>query len=282
MRRILALLLPIALLGGCLGGEMPGATPGGAAGVGTVSGIVTTEQGAPIEDASITIDGTTFGGGDAVTTSARTGADGRYSVRLPDGRYSVRGEIEIEYDGQTFVFPLAPKDGRADDQDSAAGAVEDLVWRTSGFRGGTLDRDDPGSYHGTYIEALSPFWYSLATGAPEHEEPPEGSVTTFTITPKGPAIDGSTPAPRTHSVTWPVWSPEPRYAKDVPVGIYEVSGSIALPDGTVLPLTLASEVHESGGASQFSEPAEAVEVRFLAHEYPLVGATEAAVYLVGW
>lgn len=286
MRRATLLLLPILLLAGCAGGDVPGMPGEGAAGpsggAGTASGTVTTEAGAPVEGAAITIQGTTYGGGDAVAMETRTDAQGRYAVRVPDGRYAVQGMIEVEYDGQTFLFRLAPEDGRADQQDAATGVVEDLVWRTTGFRGGTLDRDDPTSYHGTYVEALSPFWYSMETRAPEHEEPPEGSTTTFTFVAKEPAVDGTIPEPFSHSVTWPVWGPEARYAKDVKVGVYEVNGTIEMPDGTVFPLTLASEVHGSGEASRFSDPGATVEVRFLAHEAPLIGATEAAVYIVGW
>lgn len=311
---VLPLVLPLVLLAGCTDGTggppadgaadgttddapaggVKGATDddGGAAAspaapatttpkAGTASGRVTDAAGKPIEGAVIYVQGTTYEGGEEIELDARSKADGTYSLRLPPGRYHVFGDVNVDFQGETYSYDLLPKDGDDNDQDSDEGVVEDLVWRATGLRSPQLDEDDESSYIGASIQVWSPYWYQFDTGDGSGQpDIPDGSVTTLTLTPKGPAIDGTTPKPKVASIEWP--SPAVHAFMDIPVGVYALTGTITLPDGTEHPLTLSTYWRPYGGETE-SEPAStSPEVRFPPNEYPVSGAADANAYIIDW
>ncbi|WP_199188395.1 carboxypeptidase-like regulatory domain-containing protein [Deinococcus arcticus] len=235
---------------------------------GYVTGLVLDTQGRPLAGAEVFIVGTTFNQGQRTSFTAVTQANGTYSLRVPDGRYSARASVKRNLGGATFVLPLHPESGSLNTEvDSSEGGNLNFRWRLSGAKpGGGRDWDDfygaslDFSYCGLPAKAYCDERYSA--GVPTAA--PEGSTVTLTFTPQGQLIDGTAgkPVVMTFKVAplappggYPYTDPNgggrttlgqgwPYHSfdfNDLPLGVYTLTAVATTPDGRRVPLKLGLE-----------------------------------------
>jgi hypothetical protein len=260
----LASLALVALIAsaGCDGssgaGQDPRTGPAGAAGPGggsepvpgsatrepgVIQGRITTLDGRPIEGAEVRIIGYTDAVGRQHDDLLVTAADGGYRAEVEDGLYEVSAEALLAFDGQVFRMPLHPADGGCDEEESAAGIVEDWVLRLAGERAclGTSDPAGEDAYYGAVVH-LSP---DLASSAPGD------GVIEVTFVPEVLA-DGSAGSPVVHTRTVAALTTTagPLEATgtlvDIPLGRYTVSATLRDATGTT-PLLVQSQDATSAG-----------------------------------
>ena len=174
---------------------------------GFVYGTVKDMAGKPLAGAVVFIDGV-YDNNMVLTTKS----DGAYRMRLPPGAYRVTATLEHEFDGQLFKVDLRPNTTDSFSYDD--GAVRNFTWALSGRK----VKPDMGEFGG--------FIY-VNIGSGEHFVEDTHNIT-YTLTPSGPLIDGSTGEvivrkggrPRTAD-----------YGKinDVPIGRYVITGVYAPP-----------------------------------------------------
>ncbi|MBI0444876.1 carboxypeptidase-like regulatory domain-containing protein [Deinococcus sp. DB0503] len=238
---------------------------------GFISGLVLDPQGRPLAGAEISIVGTTFTQGQRTSFTVQTKADGTYSVRVPDGRYHATATIVRELAGVSFRLPLHPESGSLNTEvDSSEGGNLNFRWRLTGKKpgGGNGYSDFYGasvllSYCGLPASAYCDARYSAITPGAA----PEGSTVTLTFTPQGRLIDGTPGKPVVYSFKVAPLSPPGGYPytnpngggrttlglgwpyhsqdfNDLPLGIYTLSATAALPDGRRIPLRLGLEEND--------------------------------------
>ncbi len=229
---------------------------------GYVSGVVLDTQGRPLAGARVYLSGTTFTQGQKTSFETVTKADGTYSLRVPDGRYSAKASQTVTFNGATYSFILYPLSGNPKTEvDSSEGGSLDFQWRLSGLSaysgaGATKPLDFYGasielSYCGLPAEAYCRSSYTdLTPGAA-----PAGSQISVTLTPTGPLVDGSAGKPVVFQ--FPVsplrpdypggvgggrlvlgqnWEYHSKDMNDIPLGTYMLSVTATLPDGRTQPL----------------------------------------------
>jgi hypothetical protein len=215
---------------------------------GYVQGRVTDSAGKPLAGVMIHIYGTTFAG-ENTRFERPTGADGRFSQRLPDGIYGVRAEYVFEGEAN-YTLALHPIDGiTAKRHDSEEGIAKDFVWLISGLRPGAT----PGE-PGTHNEPNKYYGGSLQISAYEDSSTPnppfaDGSTLIAELTPRGPLLDGRPVQPLTFRRTF---GPSARstsywYPSDIPLGRYTLRLSLEKPGQPAKPLTLKQSLDFSGG-----------------------------------
>ncbi|MCC6920705.1 MAG: carboxypeptidase regulatory-like domain-containing protein [Alphaproteobacteria bacterium] len=175
---------------------------------GFAKGIVTDQAGKPISGAIVFLDGVLD-----QNQQQTTKADGTYRMRLQPGAYKAMAWFYAKYEGQSFKVDLKPDS--TDTFDDHDGAIRNFTWTLTGEK----VPPDMGSYGAfVYVNVATDNMYVEDT---EHLH--------FTLTPKGPLIDGSEGqviqrdggAPRTAE-----------YGKilDIPAGRYVITGTYT-PEG---------------------------------------------------
>ena len=169
---------------------------------GYVRGTVRTAAGAPIPGALIFIDGVLD-----QNFQFTTKEDGAFNIRLQPGAYVAQATLSYKWEGQTYKFDLRPDS--TDTFDDHDGAIRNFTWVLTGEK----VPPDMGSY-GAFV------YVSVSTDNMYVEDTENLH---FTLTPKGPLIDGSEGqliqrdggAPRTAA-----------YGKilDIPAGRYVITG----------------------------------------------------------
>jgi hypothetical protein len=255
LRRILLTLGGTAALG--VAAVSAGGSVAGGPAPNVVEGSVRTTDGRPVPGATIRISGAT-GAGRGTTKEATTDANGRYRLRVPLGHYDVDGFADLEYEGQTYrgLWLDRTEDGCGRVM-SDKGIVRHFVLRVSGPKRCTTN--DENAYHGGEIAAA-------AIGLPDE------AVVTFSLTPLGPLADGTQGEPRSYTRTGAAMRrvaaaslDETTYLYDVPLGRWQVTATVQLPDGSTRAAHLTTP---DGGAG------EQVEVGFAAKQmYPYGVAT---------
>ncbi|RYG24356.1 carboxypeptidase regulatory-like domain-containing protein, partial [bacterium] len=154
---------------------------------GYVMGRATTADGQPLAGVQVRVYGTTDAGRNA-DYSTRTGADGRYSIRLASGNYSVRDAIyPLNYGGRAYRLPLYLVGENNDDFDSTQGGVYNFVLKNSGLIDASKSRDDENAYFGGFVEIEA----RDAVDGRLTNTMPEASFV-VTLTPAGKLMDGKT------------------------------------------------------------------------------------------
>lgn len=215
---------------------------------GYVQGRVTDSAGKPLAGVMIHIYGTTFAG-ENTRFERPTGADGRFSQRLPDGIYGVRAEYVFEGEAN-YTLALHPIDGiTAKQHDSEEGIAKDFVWLISGLRPGATPgepgtHNEPNKYYGGSLQ-ISAYEDSSTPNPPF----PDGSTLIAELTPRGPLLDGRPVQPLTFRRTF---GPSARstsywYPSDIPLGRYTLRLSLEKPGQPAKPLTLKQSLDFSGG-----------------------------------
>jgi hypothetical protein len=259
-RLVAALATTLALLLGAVrAADIPGLPAPTEAKPGTAQGWTVKASGVPLIGATVAIYGTTMAGQNA-RFEVKTGKDGRYRQRLPEGIYGLRAEYVLRKDGRSYTLALDPTDGvTSKSHDSADGIAKDFVWRISGVRPGATPgepgtHEEPFKYYGGSMQ-VSIYQEGFATGQPF----PNGSTIIVKLTPEGPLFDGSTGKPvefrRTFSEQ--VRSSSYWYPSDIPLGRYTVRLMVEQPGQPAHPLTLKKSLDFNGGYS------DAISVDFL-------------------
>lgn len=234
MRRPSFLVLAPLVLAAC-GAEDASKPQGGA-----VSGRVTLEDGRPISapgaSATVAIQGVAHKSGERVQYAAAVQPDGTYRQKVVDGSYRVqRASLTLQHEGRTWTFhDLEPVPLVAGDREASAGIVQDFVWKIRGPRPGSGGRPDNHTHW--YGAPLSLNWALYREDLKKASQPPPaGTVFTFTLTPKGPRIDGAPAETLTLERRW-----DPARGIDVlhdlPRAPYEVTGVATWPGGAKEPL----------------------------------------------
>lgn len=251
------------------GSPVPGIGPR----AGYVTGTVFDTQGRPLAGAGVLIAGTTYVQGQRTSFEAVTGADGTYSVRVPDGRYGARAWYDAQYDGVRYSRILHPLSGNPNTEiDSEVGGTIDFQWVLTGLV--SAPGDEPSDYYGASInlsycglpaDAYCSFDYE---GFPDRAIAPGGSTVMVTLTPIAPLLDGSQGETLTYQfsvegqdaeypyggapnapvgfetggggrlVLGAEWEYHSVYLHDVPVGLYEMSAVVVMPEGRTQSLLL--------------------------------------------
>lgn len=252
-------------------GDRP--VPGIAPRPGFVSGTVFDTQGRPLAGAGVLISGTTYVQGQRTSFETVTGADGTYSVRVPDGRYGAKAWIDVDYQGVTFSRVLHPLSGNPNSEiDSEVGGNIDFQWVLTGLI--SPPGDDASDYYGASIDFAycglpADAYCSFDYGAfPDRPIAPGGSTVRVTLVPVAPLLDGSQGETLTFEFTvmeqdaeYPYggapnapagyegggggrtvlgakWEYRSEYLYDLPVGVYDMSAVAIFPDGRAQPLLL--------------------------------------------
>lgn len=266
MRQQVAIFLAVVALGvggaGCGEPDAGAPTEGDTASVqpGVVKGKAVSAQGAPLANVEVTVSGTTWASGETNTFRTRTGADGRYTLSVPDGSYRIWGYHELTYAGAQYCMPLAlAAAGDYDSFSSKAGTVRDFTWRISGMRADETDAASPTSYFGGHVRLAANSWDGWAAG----------DRFRVTFTPSGALIDGSTGNVITREAT--VGSDDEAHLLDIPVGQYVMTAAQLSDTGTVTPIKLDD---------LSAEPVESLAVTFTptASCSPLSGVQDVVVF----
>ena len=179
-----------------------------------ITGKLVDAAGKPLSNVKVAVFGYPHGRHESFTnTFDFPGPADKYSVDVPEGTYDApRGNISVNYNGRTFVLPLAAADNTldwGDQKESKSGLTRDFVWRISGQRPTKL---------GESKEAAG-FWgasINLDKGA----EIGDFGTIEVTLTPDGPLIDGSQGKVVTFRRAVPWQKHEDHLLADIPIGRY--------------------------------------------------------------
>ena len=196
--------------------------------------------GKPLAGVKIFIKGVTMAGGEKTETFTKTKADGTYSIRVPDGSYSVYADYAVDAYDESYSFRIEALDGESDTQDSKDGVVEDFVWKIQGLRPdkkakATSEDEWNYSYYGGRIKPdteRSLGQYANTEDATSLSQTyPQDSQLEITLTPEGPLIDGSTAKTITEQLRLGDMGLWKFGIRNIPVGLYNASVKVITPDG---------------------------------------------------
>jgi len=240
---------------------------------GYITGMVVDTQGRPLPNVQVSIYGTTFAQGQRTSFETITKADGSYSLRVPDGRYSAKASMTRDYNGHRYGFILAPVNGNPDfEVDSSEGGSIDFAWRIAGLSAYSAP---PGKdYTDFYGASINMSYCGLPAKAYCDEKygeivadaVPGGAIVTFTLTPKGPLVDGSAGEVKRLTFEAPPLRADypspggggrlilrPSYHSfgwhDIPLGVYELTATAVLPDGSTRAFKLGAKEDDVEHAS---------------------------------
>ncbi|BCM91504.1 hypothetical protein IAD21_03379 [Abditibacteriota bacterium] len=196
--------------------------------------------GKPLAGIKIFIKGITMAGGQNTETFTKTKANGAFSIRVPDGSYTVYASHEVDAYDESYRFRLEALDGESDMQDSKDGVVEDFVWKIQGLRPdekakATSEREWNYSYYGARIypetrRSLGQYT-NLEDETSLSKTYPEDSKLEITLKPEGPLIDGSTGKTITGLLRMGDIGMWTFGVRNIPVGVYNASVKVITPDG---------------------------------------------------
>ena len=228
-----------------------------AAGGGAIAGKLLTQDGRPIERASVSFDGwpegalgTMVNGRIASPASGHVEAkDGRYEIKVPPGQYTTEATALVKWHDKDYQFKLQPVDGSDESARAAvtadAGLARDYVWKMTGPRPGK----DP-SYLGSgwetavYGASIGMDVYQSDTDNYRRIQPdlrttnPDDSVE-FTLAPKGKLVDGSDGKTIVEKVPVKKAGQYGCGVRGIPVGDYTLAARIVKADGTAEPLRVS-------------------------------------------
>jgi hypothetical protein len=228
----LILSLVLLMFSACSGaGQTPSAPqpPGGpdSPAAYVVSGTVVNTAGQPVADADITLRSGYAGVGDI---RAKSGADGRYQVNIPEGSWIAQANKWVSYHNRTYCLSARPNN--TEPIWANTGAVRDFTLVTHGENprggepyGGELNIN-------VYLEGAT---YGSA------------QTVVISLTPEGPLLDGSQgitlQGPLTF--TYEQYSVYPVNLYDLPLGRYRVSAAWQQADGSLRSLVATNGSSDS-------------------------------------
>jgi hypothetical protein len=231
---------------------------------GVVAGTVTDTTGNRLTNARIVIRGTS-GAGANTYFEAAVDEDGRYSQPVPAGVYEITAFAGIEYNGRFYKVWLHPKDGvDKPSQDVGNGLTKDFELRLSGPKPAAKMRPShPDSYYGGAIQLGNEGQFYMFYGNGKLVDPfnyPEGAKVRVELTPNGPLLDGSQGEIITRDLTPEQVADGSIY--DIPLGDYTARASMVEADEAIIPLKVVSLI-PGGPFGEKHEPAESAKVEFV-------------------
>jgi hypothetical protein len=173
-------------------------------------------------------------------------ANGHFEQKVPDGLYRVTAACIVKYGDHRIPVDLTPLDGRtlSVTQDSSLGIVKDFRLDLDGLRPGEDPKGDR-SWNGGLVNVNGPT-YDLYKGSLSTRHP--NTKLQLTFAPKGPLVDGTKRQPFVIETDIAQVTYSFRLRR-IPLTAYQVSASLVSPDGSKLPLAIASDFNGPYGAS---------------------------------
>lgn len=174
---------------------------------GWVAGTVSDAAGKPLGGVQVFIDG--IGDNNVFIT---TKDDGTYRARVAFGAYRAFATMQRDYNGQTYKIDLKPD--TTDSFDAEDGGIRNFTWALTGKKAAP-DMGEFGAF--VYVNVGTDYFYVE-----------DQDNITYTLTPVGPLIDGSTIPPIVRKGGAPR-SAEYGKILDLPTGRYTITGVYAPP-----------------------------------------------------
>lgn len=207
-----------------------------------ICGRLVDSQGNPLggSNGSISINGVSTSGEQLNYPLVQPNPDGTYSLQVTDGVYSVLGYANPTYQGVRWNLPMHPDDNVQVGQPSTSGIVKNFTWELSGLEPPPLD--------GSPLDPANPYQhYGAAIGLDGlYGCPPAGSQFQFTLTPRGPLVDGSSgqaivfkktvASAVVDSFTFSGGGQYDQILGDIPLGVYSLSVTATDPSGNAISL----------------------------------------------
>ena len=244
---------------------------------GYVIGRAVFEDGRPVPQFTVSVsgyDGQVLQDSTVPSLGTAEAQGGRYALQTTDTfrhQKPVRATVvgvtaiaKIPYQGETFLMPMYPMDGKDNGPDarsfrgnSGKGVVRDFMLRMTGVRPGcSADEDTQDSYPYIYYGGVLQFDGTVSgkQGVNYEDETsltrafPAGSVE-ITLTPQGPLLDGSMGRTIRDTVTvadfqlggnW-----RHRYLRNIPLGVYTATARLVLAGGETRPLHIRADIRSS-------------------------------------
>lgn len=232
---------------------------------GHLVGTILDARGSPIAapaKAVVSVAGIGLQSGQEVTYRPAVKPDGTYEARLTEGTYHpVQATVEVAFGGSTYHLELEPVQDNTADRDSAAGIVQDFVWKLTGPHVRYAANPDPKNHthwYGCSI-GLRPSLYRNDLKRPT-ERAPAGTRYVFTLEPTGPLADGSQARAVTfeRAVTTPGELEHDGRLHDIPLGTYTLTGVEVAADGARRPLVFETSYATFEPAARIVFPARGV------------------------
>lgn len=180
--------------------------------------------------------GTTIQGGQRASVRLDVDENGHFEQELPEGLYAVMAYVEKDFNGARFHLKLHPADNKPEQTkaNSKPGIVKDFVFKLSGPQPGV----DPKSEIGHYGASLRLYDSQYLGEDPDKLKTKyPGSTLIVTLTPKGPAIDGTTIKPvEIKCDLSKMGNTLGQVVMDIPVTNYAVTAKLKTADGKTVPL----------------------------------------------
>jgi hypothetical protein len=181
--------------------------------------------------------GTTLQGGQRASITLDVDENGHFEQELPEGLYAVMAYVEKDFNGSRFHLKLHPADNKPEQtkSNSKPGIVKDFIFKLTGPQPGV----DPKAEIGHYGASLRLYDSQYLGDDPDKLKTkyPAGSVMIVTLTPKGPAIDGSTIKPvEIKGDVAKMGTTLGHVVMDIPITNYTVTAKLQTPDGKTVPM----------------------------------------------
>lgn len=232
---------------------------------GAIVGKVLTQDGRPIEKATVSYDGwpegalgTMVNGRIASPANGHVEAkDGRYEIKVPPGQYTTEATATVKWHDKDYSFQLETADGSDDTArvgvSADKGVARDYVWKMTGTRRGR----DPSYVGSGWDRAL----YGASVGLdvyqsdgenyrptqPDLRKLYEGGSIELTLAPKGKLIDGSEGKTIVEKIPIAKAGQYGFGVRGIPVGDYALSAKAVKADGTSEPLRVSLEQAKTVG-----------------------------------
>jgi len=202
---------------------------------GMIAGNITDARGQPLQNASVYVYGFSDAGSN-MSYKSESDENGRYSLRVAAGRYTITAFTEPIYQGRRWRLPLHPTDNKENEVavDAQNGVRKNFRWQLSGAFP-HYDPDKDYDYYGGRIHVKTP------SGSDQYPTVPDETTVSFTLRPTGRLIDGSEGRALTFTRTVGDVRGATRGVlanslNDIPIGSYTVRATMTLPHGHPLPL----------------------------------------------
>jgi hypothetical protein len=179
-----------------------------------ITGKLASSSGKPLSNVKVAVFGYPHGSHESFSKVLDVpGPADKYSVDVPEGTYDApRASISVNYNGKSFMLPLAAADNTrdwGDQKESKSGLTRDFVWRISGQRPTGLGES----------KESAGFW-GAAVNLDKGADIGDFGTIDVTLTPDGPLVDGSQGKVVTYKRAVPWQKHEDHLLTDIPIGRY--------------------------------------------------------------
>ncbi len=179
-------------------------------------------------------------GGNDIVYNINMDDKSHYEQKVTPGLYAFDARMWTSLNGNVVSIPLDPVDGQSSNTqfNSAPGVTRDFSLRLTGLIPGG-DANDANSYYGGKISVCDGAGNFTPTGNQNNLAAKyPGSTVIFTLTPKGPCLDGSNAPLKDISVSVGDLQNAGRCLVNFPLAKYYLSAILRKPSGQQYPLKL--------------------------------------------